>query len=163
MTTRQPFESHPSTAKPSVFMHSDCRILGAGWLEAACTACHSSASVQDRRHHELVEGVHSADHEYAKTALWVHALASGLRFLRDASTLAKTWPTSPARREKSIPRTLFLGCRTTSTSERSPGRFLRTASRMRRLIRLRSTALPSTRPAVRPMRGPRISDEAWMR
>src|ERR1700738_623176 len=58
----------------------------------------------------------------------------------------KTFPTSRSRAANSRSITLRRGWRMTSTGVLSEERFLRTASRMRRLMRLRSTALPITLP-----------------
>src|ERR1700722_5892768 len=52
-----------------------------------------------------------------------------------------------------------LGCRIRSTPSGSVCICLRTASRIRRLMRLRSCALPSTLPAVRPTRGPVVVED----
>src|SRR5450631_2368500 len=62
--------------------------------------------------------------------------------------------TSASRRPNSIVRTDLRGWRITSTSDCNRATWWRTASRMRRLMRLRWTALPSTLPAVSPTRGP---------
>src|ERR1700690_709511 len=63
-------------------------------------------------------------------------------------------PTSSSTAENSTVRTDFFGLITTSMepADASAERCSRTASRKRRLIRLRSTAPPSTRPTVKPMR-----------
>src|SRR5580698_490064 len=156
MTTQDALEGHPSATQPSMLMQRDCGVFGAGGLKAACSPGHSCTRMQNRREHEFVDRMDGPHKRYAETVLLVHALFSGFA-LRAASMTAKIRPTSPSRRVRSICRTLLRGCRTTSTSDCKWPRFLRTTSRMRRLMRLRSTALPSTRPAVRPIRGPLTS------
>ena len=66
---------------------------------------------------------------------------------------ATSLPTS----EKSAFNTAFFGLKTTSTGAISCPRCNRTASRMRRLMRLRSTEPPRPRPTVKPTLAPRIS------
>jgi len=65
---------------------------------------------------------------------------------------AKARLTSSNRTGNSTVSTDFLGLMTTSTAVFSARRSKRTASRKRRLIRLRSTAPPSNRPTVKPKR-----------
>lgn len=76
----------------------------------------------------------------------------------DSMYLRITWnarATSCSISTNSVLRMFFLGLITTSTANGNSARCCRMASRVLRLIRLRSTAPPSTRPTVVPIRGPR--------
>jgi hypothetical protein len=70
-------------------------------------------------------------------------------------TASNARPTSTDKAANSTASTDFLGLITTSTRARSSNSTrLRTASRIRRLIRFRWTAPPNARPTVMPTRGP---------
>ncbi len=69
------------------------------------------------------------------------------------STLRKTPATSRSRTANGRSITPRRGCKITSTDAGRIERFRRTASRILRLIRFLSTALPNTLPTVSPTRG----------
>src|SRR5271165_4311230 len=66
----------------------------------------------------------------------------------------KARATSSTSTAKGKARTLFRGLNTTSTAPSHAGHESRTASRIRRRMRLRSTDPPNTLPTVNPIRGP---------
>ena len=134
----------------------DVGVLGAG---GEIEALRRAEGVEDRGQDGLVEPEGDADGE--------GGLGVGHRFRRygvvggaelccfsAAFWMArKTLATSRSRAVNSRSMTLRRGWRMTSTGVVRVERFLRTASRMRRLMRLRSTALPMTLPTVSPTRG----------
>ena len=123
--------------------YGDHGIFRACRLKAACTR-DSADGMQQRRDPAPVD-----DQAFETSARRLPP------FLSAFSTVAKILDTSSCNPANSAVSTVRRGCSTTSTSRVSKARFRRTASRMRRLMRLRSTALPRTRPAVRPTRGPK--------
>ena len=85
------------------------------------------------------------------------AAPASFRFRRLAPVVRPTASRAPLRlisSAKGKVRTLFRGLNTTSTGPSQARGESRTASRIRRLMRLRSTAPPSTLPTVNPTRGP---------
>ena len=132
VAAQHPPQSESGSPKHSVVDDSGHGIFRAGGLKAAC-ARNPADGVKQRRDP-------AADRLQACPSCFSPAF----------STMAKILDTSLCKPANSTVRTVRRGCSTTSTSRVSKARFSRTASRMRRLMRLRSTALPRTRPAVRP-------------
>jgi len=77
-----------------------------------------------------------------------------VRLSTDFRITSKARPISSPNSANSSLSTDFLGLTTTSTGSETAGQCKRTDSRNRRFMRLRSTAPPSTRPTVNPMRRP---------
>src|SRR5208337_2048529 len=109
------------------------------------TRGHESAGVgQHWRDESLIATQHELDH-------LLH-FCSAVRARCAANRKARA--TSSTKSEKGKPNTLFRGLNTTSTPPSHAPHESRTASRIFRLMRLRSTDPPSTLPTVNPTRGP---------
>ena len=115
---------------------------------SACSNCHTVAGTPAKGTFGP-DLTHLMSREEKKHCLLHFASATRAR----CSASFKPRDTSLSSWSNGIVSTLFRGLKTTSTGP-SHGGECRTASRMRRLMRLRSTAPPSTLPTVNPTRGP---------
>src|SRR4051812_8014722 len=139
---------HRSTAKNPEPLHGFDRIVRAGWNVAAGSRQHgrdqsliSAQNLDGQLLHRLFFSRGRRCDSVAATPLPCCTAAKA------RSTSASSFGISSATAD-------FFGLITTSTFALSGPKFFRSASRIRRLIRFRTTALPSTFPTVRPTRGP---------
>src|SRR6185312_8747309 len=122
VTAAYPPHSHPYTSCDSVFLNGFHHVLGAGGVKAA-------GRRQERRDKTLIA---AKQHHYCS----LH------RVNTRAVSRHSSW--------KGASRTERLGLNTIDQFGRSNDSWERTAARMRRLIRLRTTALPNARGTVNP-------------
>src|SRR6202789_4024645 len=152
-------ESEPGAAPPAVTDDCDIGVLAAG---GKVFALRDGEDVQHGRENALVEGKQSGGGALAGGVVAHGCVGAETSFgaLRSqAAWVAREMiATSRLSWAKSRSRTERRGWRMTSTGEVSSGSAARTASRRRRLMRLRSTALPSALGTVRPMRGPEVAE-----
>ena len=148
MAAQQPPKGEPCAAQRSMGGDGDLGILRTGGLELAPAR---RERVQRRRNPAPVKREQSK-----KNAGHTPGLAATACCVRAASDLAceRIRTTSASSFVKSTSRTERRGCRTRSKPTGSRSTWRRKTSRIRRLMRLRSGALPSTLPAVSPTRGP---------
>src|SRR4051812_20236824 len=140
---------HRSAAEDPEPLHRFDRVFRAGWNVTA-------GGWQHRRDQPLVRA-QNVDGQL------LHRLFFFSLGRRGVSLAATPLPCCTAAKARSISASSFgsssvtadfLGLITTSTFALSGPKFFRSASRMRRLIRLRVTAPPSIFPTVSPTRGP---------
>ena len=133
-------DRQPAAAQRAVALDGFHRVLRAGR--------HKAAGVRQHRRDE------SLVHPQARIAAACFiSPRSATRARCAASRKPRRYFADSVRRNGKVS-TLFRGLNTTSTGPSQAGGDSRTASRMRRLMRLRSTAPPSTLPTVNPTRGP---------
>src|SRR5579871_3405152 len=158
MTAGDPAQSHPRAANGAKTNERYVGVLRAG---RQIEALRWAEGVQYRRENRLIDtkgdtggerGL-GVGHDAGGGAFCCLSCCFSCCFSAAFWIIRKTWATSRSSTVKSRSMTLRRGCSTTSTGRLREVMFLRTASRMRRLMRLRSTALPITLPTVRPMRG----------
>ncbi len=151
MAPEQTAHSHQRSAQCSMFGNRNRRIFRTARLEAA-RALRSGQSMDRRRDRSLIESERCAptccSQLRPRRTVRIHFAAPA-----PPATLEKMRATSRSRRANSISITVRRGCSTTSTRGGSSLKWRRTASLIRRRIRLRSTAPPKARPAVNPTRG----------
>ena len=154
LTTQQTPDRKTCSAQGAVAFHRLDRIFRAGG--------HETASVgQHRRYPPLVAAQDELDHclHFRLTCFaGCPSCASRARWTANCKPRATSCATSANGRS----RTDLRGLNTTSTGACGAGHEVRTAARMRRLIRLRSTAPPRTLPTVNPTRNedPELSSDA---
>jgi hypothetical protein len=129
MATAEPFEAHPYSSQRATLRYGFHHVLGAGWIVAASRG-------QERRNKNLVKS-ESGD--------------------QDCLHRANTRPISRHRSLKGASRTVRLGLNTTAQSVGRVSSRVRTAARMRRLMRFRYTAFPTARGTVNPKREGRFA------
>jgi hypothetical protein len=162
MAAQKSHECHESSPYHPITFHRFHRILRAGRNVAARRREH-------RRDGPLVSSQHLQANEFGKLAHGNRLQAPGFRRAdvfcsvpiavgvppaSFSSITTNARPTSFTTSPKSTVKSPFFGLMTTSALAPTGGRVSRTASRNRRFIRLRSTAPPSARPTVNPMRSP---------
>jgi len=136
MAAQQPRGRQQASANNAVALDGLNRILRAGGNEAAGMRQHGRDNSLITPQYELHRLLHFCSPVRARCA---------------ASRRARV--TSFTNSAKGILPTLFRGLNTTSMGPSQAWADNRTASRIRRLMRLRSTAPPSTLPTVNPTRG----------
>jgi hypothetical protein len=137
MTAQQP----PSRQQTS----THCAVTLDGFHRIFRTSRHEATRMrQHRRDQPLVGPQCELDQR-------PHLSASATRARCAARRRARA--TSPKSSAKGAVKTLLRGLKTMSTGPSQAAGDSRTASRIRRLIRLRATAPPSTLPTVNPTRG----------
>jgi len=158
MAPRQPSHCHPPSPQPSMPRHGHIRVLAARWQ---VLALRNGQRMQYWRHDALIKAQQRSRHPLAPRSLAHDAFPSPEAFAATRSyaacTARKITATSRSIAANSASMTLRLGCSTTSTGAVNRGSARRTASRSLRLMRFRSTALPSALGTVRPTRGPAVS------
>ena len=144
MAAKNASHGQPGAAQRAVSLHRLEGILRAGRHEAAGIRQH-------RRDPPLVTPQCEFHRRLHLRSAFVAGFSGGASRARST---AKTKPraTSLATSAKGSASTDLRGWNTTSTGASTAGHEVRTASRMRRLIRLRSTDPPSTLPTVNPTR-----------
>jgi hypothetical protein len=166
MTAHQPPQSHQPSPCRAIPFHSLHRIFRAGRNVAACRRKH-------RRDSPLVPSQQLQSGALGNLAHRIQSRALRLGEFRSnpAADLSPILPasfcsitrkarlTSFTTSAKSAVNSDFFGLITTSALAPASGRVSRTASRKRRFIRLRSTAPPSPRPTVNPMRSPEATED----
>ena len=126
MAARQPAQPHPKSPRRAVPLHGFAHVLRAGRIEAA-------GGRQQGGHTQLV---------YAQTAAY------------DPLQRRKNFSTSRRSSGIGASNALRRGLMTMDHCGFNRSRWNRTASRTRRRMRLRTTALPSARGTVKPIWGP---------
>lgn len=130
MTTKEPPDSQPQTRQQTMLFDGLVHIFRAGWVKTACGR-------KQRRYAPLVQ-TQDACHEFTHRS--------------------NSRRTSVSRVRNSIESRGLRGLNTMSHTGGRPARFSRTASRIRRFMRLRTTAFPIARGTVKPTRGPSSRD-----
>src|SRR5579859_6836006 len=126
MAASQTLDAHPAAALYAIPFHRLAHIFGTGWMIAA-------GGGKPRRQKSLIQP-QRGDYELLQRR--------------------KTFSTSRIRSAKGEPIAARRGLKIISHSGFSRSSRWRTASRTRLLIRLRTTAPPSDRGSVKPIRGP---------
>jgi hypothetical protein len=161
MTAPEPPQSHQPSPRHAIPFHSLHRIFRAGRNVAACRRKHRRDSPLVASQQLQSDALGNLAHRIQLPALRLPEFrshpAADLSPILPASFCSITTKarlTSFTTSAKSTVNSDFFGLITTSALAPASGRVNRTASRKRRFIRLRSTAPPSARLTVNPMRSP---------
>src|SRR5690348_6585240 len=124
MTAAEPFQAKPNTAQHTVVLDRIEHVFRASRPV--------TASGGEKRRYKHLVAFEGRDHDYLHRA--------------------KTFPTSRHKSSKGASSTLRRGLKTIAQPAAAASNWRRTASRIRRFKRFRSTALPSARGTVKPKR-----------
>jgi hypothetical protein len=139
VATGQSFDAEPAAANQAVTFNSVVHVFRAGGIKAA-------GGWQERRHHYLIYAEESAKGSGRESGDWA------LEERKENSFAISDWSSG-----NGISREDRRGLMTTFHGLLSLSNWSRTASRNRRLTRLRTFARPSARGVVKPILGPGLS------